>query len=132
MAAEAGAGRSLRQEPGQQSQGQQSQGQPSQPQQGQLQPGRTQVQPSRIQVQPALSAGAPQPPALSQALRISLEAEIPEALFEGMRAFIEARPDWDQYRLVTSALAGFLFQQGWAAGCVSQHYLNGLFGEDDA
>ncbi len=67
-----------------------------------------------------------------QAQRISLEAEIPEALFDGMRAFIQARPDWDQYRLVTSALAGFLFQHGWADGCVSQHYLNGLFHDDVA
>ena len=66
------------------------------------------------------------------AQRISLEAEIPEALFDGMRAFIQARPDWDQYRLVTSALAGFLFQHGWADGCVSQHYLNGLFRDEAA
>lgn len=64
--------------------------------------------------------------------RISLEAEIPEALFDGMRAFIQARPDWDQYSLVTSALAGFLFQHGWAGGCVSEHYLNGLFRDEAA
>jgi hypothetical protein len=67
-----------------------------------------------------------------QAQRISLEAEIPEALFDGMRAFIQARPDWDQYSLVTSALAGFLFQHGWADGCVSEHYLNGLFRDEAA
>ena len=67
-----------------------------------------------------------------QAQRISLEAEIPEALFDGMRAFIQARPDWDQYSLVTSALAGFLFQHGWADGCVSEHYLNGLFRNEAA
>ena len=69
---------------------------------------------------------------ISQAERISLEAEIPEALFDGMRAFIQARPDWDQYSLVTSALAGFLFQHGWADGCVSEHYLNGLFRNEAA
>ena len=66
------------------------------------------------------------------AQRISLEAEIPEALFDGMRAFIQARPDWDQYSLVTSALAGFLFQHGWAGGCVSEHYLNSLFRDEAA
>ena len=70
--------------------------------------------------------------ATSQAERVSLEAEIPEALFDGMRAFIQARPDWDQYSLVTSALAGFLFQHGWADGCVSEHYLNGLFRDEAA
>lgn len=59
--------------------------------------------------------------------RVSLEAEVPEALFEGMRAFLEGRPEWDQYRVITSALAGFLFQNGCSDRCVSQHYLNGLF-----
>lgn len=58
---------------------------------------------------------------------VSLEAEVPEALFEGMRAFLENRPDWDQYRVMTSALAGFLFQNGCSDRCVAQHYLNGLF-----
>ena len=58
---------------------------------------------------------------------ISLEAEVPEALFDGMRAFLQTRPDWDQYRVITSALAGFLFQNGCADRCVAQHYLNGMF-----
>lgn len=58
---------------------------------------------------------------------ISLEAEVPEVLFEGMRAFLQGRPEWDQYRVITSALAGFLFQNGCADRCVAQHYLNGLF-----
>lgn len=61
------------------------------------------------------------------AARISLEAEVPEVLFDGMRAFLQSRPDWDQYRLITSALAGFLFQNGCGDRCVAQHYLNGLF-----
>jgi hypothetical protein len=59
--------------------------------------------------------------------RISLEAEVPEALFDGMRAFLSSRPEWDQYRVITSALAGFLFQNGCGDRCVAQHYLNGLF-----
>jgi hypothetical protein len=29
--------------------------------------------------------------------------------------------------VITSALAGFLFQNGCSDGCVAQHYLNGLF-----
>ena len=61
------------------------------------------------------------------ASRISLEAEVPEALFDGMRAFLSSRPEWDQYRVITSALAGFLFQNGCSDRCVAQHYLNGLF-----
>ena len=80
----------------------------------------------------SLSAADPLVAAACPPQRISLEAEIPEALFDGMRAFIQARPDWDQYSLVTSALAGFLFQHGWAGGCVSEHYLNSLFRDEAA
>lgn len=68
-----------------------------------------------------------QQPAPGPAPCISLEAEVPEALFEGMRAFLRQRPDWDQYRLISSALAGFLFQNGCADRCVAQHYIDGLF-----
>ncbi|MFM7652740.1 MAG: DUF2811 domain-containing protein [Vulcanococcus sp.] len=63
----------------------------------------------------------------ARAARVSLEAEVPEVLFEGMRSFLQSRPDWDQYRVITSALAGFLFQNGCGDRCVAQHYLNGLF-----
>jgi hypothetical protein len=58
---------------------------------------------------------------------ISLEAELPEVLFDGMRAFIAANPSWDQYSLITSALAWFLFQNGCSDKCVTQHYLDSLF-----
>ncbi len=58
---------------------------------------------------------------------ISLEAEVPEVLFDGMRQFIEEHPHWDQYRLITSALASFLFQHGCKDTCVQQHHLDGLF-----
>ncbi len=58
---------------------------------------------------------------------VSLEAEVPEVLFDGMRDFIRAHPHWDQYSVITSALAGFLFQNGCQEATVSQHYLDGLF-----
>lgn len=58
---------------------------------------------------------------------VSLEAEVPEVLFDGMREFLAHHPQWDQYRLISSALAGFLFQNGCADQGVTQHYLNGLF-----
>ena len=69
----------------------------------------------------------PQAPLTVQAPSISLEAEVPELLYEGMRQYISNHPEWDQYRLVTSALANFLFQNGCADQCVTQHYLNSLF-----
>lgn len=62
-----------------------------------------------------------------EALNVSLEAEVPEVLFEGMRQFISSNPDWDQYSLITSALAGFLFQNGCSDRSVTQFYLDGLF-----
>lgn len=58
---------------------------------------------------------------------VSLEAEVPEVLFDGMRSFINLHPDWDQYSVITSALAGFLFQNGCSDHSVTQHYLDGLF-----
>jgi hypothetical protein len=63
----------------------------------------------------------------SQLETISLEAELPEVIFEGMKAFIAANPRWDQYSLITSALACFLFQNGCSDKCVTQHYLDSLF-----
>ena len=58
---------------------------------------------------------------------VSLEAEVPEVLFEGMRSFIHSHPDWDQYSVISSALAGFLFQNGCGDQQVTRHYLDGLF-----
>ena len=46
---------------------------------------------------------------LNEAL-VSLETEIPEVLYKGMKEFIGNNPNWDQYRLMSSALASFLFQ----------------------
>lgn len=58
---------------------------------------------------------------------VSVENQIPADLFHAMVVFIEQHPQWDQYRLMQSALAGFLFQQGCQTQPVVHHYLNGLF-----
>jgi hypothetical protein len=58
---------------------------------------------------------------------VTLEAEVPEVLFHGMRSFLDNHPQWDQYSVITSALAGFLFQNGCQDRSVTQHYLDGLF-----
>ncbi len=63
---------------------------------------------------------------------VSLEAEVPEALFHSMRGFIKANPSWDQYQLVSSALATFLFQNGSSDKTVAKHYLNSLFNRSEA
>lgn len=58
---------------------------------------------------------------------ISLEAEVPEVLFEGMREFLGDHPGWDQYSVITSALAGFLFQNGCNDHWVTGFYLDRIF-----
>lgn len=58
---------------------------------------------------------------------VSVVNELPEDLYKAMREYIAAHPHWDQYRLLQSALASFLFQQGCQDRAVSQHYLDGLF-----
>ena len=58
---------------------------------------------------------------------ISLEAEVPEALFNGMNEFIENNPRWDQYQLMSSAIANFLFQNGSTNRVVLEKYLNDIF-----
>ncbi|MBM5803065.1 MAG: DUF2811 domain-containing protein [Cyanobacteria bacterium K_DeepCast_35m_m2_155] len=58
---------------------------------------------------------------------ISLEAEVPEVLLDGMRDFLARHPHMDQMQLISSALASFLFQNGSNDRLVTQHYLDGLF-----
>jgi len=63
----------------------------------------------------------------SMDVHVSVENQFPEDLFEAMAAFIRQHPQWDQYRLMQSAVAGFLFQQGCQDPAVVRHYLDGLF-----
>jgi len=58
---------------------------------------------------------------------VSLEAEIPELLYRGMKDFIGRHPSWDQYRVMSSALANFLFQNGCEDRAVTERYLDDLF-----
>lgn len=58
---------------------------------------------------------------------VSIENQMPEDLFDAMREFIRLHPQWDQYRLMQAALAGFLFQHGAKDRAVARHYLDGLF-----
>jgi len=58
---------------------------------------------------------------------VSLEAEIPEVLYKGMKNFIGSNPSWDQYQVMSSALAQFLFQNGCSERAVTERYLDDLF-----
>ncbi|WP_320674557.1 DUF2811 domain-containing protein [Prochlorococcus sp. MIT 1341] len=63
---------------------------------------------------------------------VSLETEIPEVLYLGMKDFISSNPSWDQYRVMSSALANFLFQNGCGDRAVTESYLNDLFTRSEA
>ena len=60
-------------------------------------------------------------------MSISLEAEVPEALYVGMKDFISSNKKWDQSKLISSAIANFLFQNGSDDRAVTEKYLNDIF-----
>ena len=60
-------------------------------------------------------------------MSISLEAEVPEALYIGMKDFISGNEKWDQSKLISSAIANFLFQNGSDDRAVTEKYLNDIF-----
>tara|TARA_Y100001968_G_scaffold39665_1_gene30221 strand:- start:76 stop:345 length:270 start_codon:yes stop_codon:yes gene_type:complete len=60
-------------------------------------------------------------------MSISLEAEVPEALYVGMKDFISGNENWNQSKLISSAIANFLFQNGSDDRAVTEKYLNDIF-----
>ena len=60
-------------------------------------------------------------------MSISLEAEVPEAIYVGMKDFISRNDNWDQSKLISSAVANFLFQNGADDRAVTERYLNDIF-----
>ena len=59
--------------------------------------------------------------------KISMETELSETLYKTMKDFVLRNPTWDQYKLINSALATFLVQNGCTDNSVSEIYLNQLF-----
>ena len=59
--------------------------------------------------------------------KVSLETELSETLYNTMKDFVLSNPTWDQYKLIKSALATFLVQNGCTDNSVSEIYLNQLF-----
>ena len=59
--------------------------------------------------------------------KISLETELSETLYSSMKDFVLRNPTWDQYKLINSALATFLVQNGCNDSSVSEIYINQLF-----
>ena len=58
---------------------------------------------------------------------MNLEVEISEHLYTEMKSFLGSNPNWDQYSLMSSALANFLFQNGSENNSVRERCMNDLF-----
>ena len=58
---------------------------------------------------------------------VSFISEVPDPLRDAMTVFIEDHPNWDQYRLIQAALAGFLAQNGHESRAVTRLYLDNMF-----
>ena len=58
---------------------------------------------------------------------VSFHAEVPEPLQAAMNDFIERYPNWDQYRLIQAALAGFLVQNGVDSRSITRLYVGNMF-----
>ena len=58
---------------------------------------------------------------------VSFQSELPAPLQRAMTHFIETHPNWDQYRLVQAALAGFLVQNGIESREITRVYVGNMF-----
>ena len=59
---------------------------------------------------------------------ISFQTEIPKSIQQAMKKYIEKHPNWDQYRLLQAALAGFLIQIGMNSRLITRLYIGNMFG----
>ena len=59
---------------------------------------------------------------------ISFQTEIPKQIQQAMIVYIEKHPNWDQYRLLQAALAGFLIQNGISSRLITRLYIGNMFG----
>ena len=59
---------------------------------------------------------------------ISFQTEIPKDIQHAMKVYIEKHPNWDQYRLLQAALAGFLIQNGISSRLITRLYIGNMFG----
>ena len=59
---------------------------------------------------------------------ISFQTEIPKSIQQAMQVYIERHPNWDQYRLLQAALAGFLIQNGISSRLITRLYIGNMFG----
>ncbi len=61
---------------------------------------------------------------------VSFQADLPLPLQQAMVKFIEQYPNWDQYRLIQAAIAGFLVQNGIESRAITRLYIGNMFGSE--
>ena len=54
---------------------------------------------------------------------ISFKCELQENLQQAMHKFVEEHPNWDQYRIIQAAIAGFLMQKGFQNRNLTRLYI---------
>ena len=58
---------------------------------------------------------------------ISFKCELQENLQQAMKEFVEEHPNWDQYRILQAAIAGFLMQKGFQSRDLTRLYIGNMF-----
>ena len=58
---------------------------------------------------------------------ISFKCELQENLQMALKEFVEEHPNWDQYRILQAAIAGFLMQKGFHNRDLTRLYIGNMF-----
>ena len=58
---------------------------------------------------------------------ISFKCELQANLQKAMKEFVEEHPNWDQYRIIQAAIAGFLLQKGFQNRDLTRLYIGNMF-----
>ena len=58
---------------------------------------------------------------------ISFKCELQGNLQKAMQEFVEEHPNWDQYRIIQAAIAGFLMQKGFQNRDLTRLYVGNMF-----
>ena len=58
---------------------------------------------------------------------ISFKCDLHENLQKALKEFVEEHPNWDQYRILQAAIAGFLMQKGFHNRDLTRLYIGNMF-----
>ena len=61
---------------------------------------------------------------------ISFKFDLHGNLQQAMNKFVEDHPNWDQYRIIQAAIAGFLMQKGFQNRELTRLYVGKMFSMD--